>query len=536
MHQHIHGRPPPKGGGDPRAGTLRVPDHALVGYLVGLTNFSVARRLLAASDLLSDDCDFFATARPLVACASPASWERRMFEHYSHISDGSLDAEIAHAFKRGSPLGFLLPLDPPRRRRALFATLLDAVCKSLLTSGASAPPGAGEPCGTHSRPDCTAEASGHDDDDAKSASSRARSLHSTEPDAAAPAAAMDLACDDSTGDSADGADGEPTEAAPLTPAHAADAAVAAALVRSALEHGAAGAADAGNKDGEDDDDDDDEHDDLAFCATASTARGVGGDFLGGPAPGGCPNTSERALDAVMEGLESEGAHLLMLEQAYDPTEPPEAICRGTVLAREHLIVPVDVGERALELFRQMALLVHSWPAEFGRDGLGAQLLGGHLLPAAESALELARAGRVRDALGDLLGVLMFGLSDSGWLSDAGLGPCPGAVRQLSRSLSAAWRLVLEADDNALGLAHPAGTPGGYRSTLHELLQSWQRDTNALLGKLRGASAARLYIDTDAAEGAARDGSPSPRTTRKRSRCADAAAPASAPPAQRCRAQ
>lgn len=222
-------------------------------------------------------------------------------------------------------------------------------------------------------------------------------------------------------------------------------------------------------------------------------------------------TCSGALAWVRMQLQGEGLGLIMLERPYEPDAAPESITRASVLAKKHLLVCDDTAERALQIYKRGMRLIENWMG--GGTSLGNTLWSRFFLPSAAAAAEYFDERRTMPtrAFGELLGVLLLGRADDGWIHDQEIYCEFDEFAHFFDSLSASWKEVLSRPDGDIGLEAPcnagpdelrtAGAPprGYYRSTLMEMLRAWETEVNESLEKFDDFAednVARLSIEID----------------------------------------
>ena len=91
------------------------------------------------------------------------------------------------------------------------------------------------------------------------------------------------------------------------------------------------------------------------------------------------------------------------------------------------------------------------------------------------------------ALGPLLGLVLIGRSDDGWLRDQEEYCEWGAFAAWFADASKAWQSVLAQPDGALGLAPARGRQeaGHYRGVLMKEISAWEVEVNGTLDEMFG---------------------------------------------------
>mmetsp|Transcript_23730 Transcript_23730/g.40595 ORF Transcript_23730/g.40595 Transcript_23730/m.40595 type:complete len:449 (+) Transcript_23730:3-1349(+) len=254
-------------------------------------------------------------------------------------------------------------------------------------------------------------------------------------------------------------------------------------------------------DEEDDDDDDDDDDDEDGDEKEEEPQAEG-------TPG---RTCAGAFAWVKLQIENEGLGLIMLERPYAPEAPPDSITRSSILAKKHLLLMSDTAERALQIYKRGVRMQSGWMG--GGTSLGNALWSRIFLPSATAAAEYLDERRTMPshALGELLGILLLGRSDDGWLLDQEIYCEYDEFAHFFDSLGDSWKQVLSRPDCVTGLEAPSnagpdatrteGAPprGYYRTTLLEMLHTWEAEVNDNLetfDEFAEESVARLTIEVD----------------------------------------
>ena len=104
-----------------------------------------------------------------------------------------------------------------------------------------------------------------------------------------------------------------------------------------------------------------------------------------------------------------------------------------------------------------------------------------VLPAADKADVAQDDGRHVEALGHLLGILLFARYDDDWIRDqetysTSWDDFSGFFDEFGEM----WKILLEESDDVLGWAPDVGLEGGYREGVVRSIKCWQRDVNKLL--------------------------------------------------------
>ena len=186
----------------------------------------------------------------------------------------------------------------------------------------------------------------------------------------------------------------------------------------------------------------------------------------------------KAFSKVQTELEQQhGLKLVMLEEPFDEGAKAATVTRKRLLTKDHLLLPVDVAEAATRINQGARKMCYSWGG--GGTSLGNALWSRYLHPAAAEAAGAVSAGRHGEALGPLLGVLFFGISDDGWLHDQEEYCEWDGFEHFFRSLSLSWQGILAQPDESIGLAPPLGG-GGYRAKIVEMLTRWEKEVNEKL--------------------------------------------------------
>lgn len=252
-----------------------------------------------------------------------------------------------------------------------------------------------------------------------------------------------------------------------------------------------------DEDEEDDEDDDDEDEDEK--TEEPQAEGTPG------------RTCAGAFAWVKLQIENEGLGLIMLERPYEAEASPDSITRLSVLAKKHLLLMSDTAERALQIYKRGVRMQSGWMG--GGTSLGNALWSRILLPSAAAAAEYVDERRTMPtrALGELLGILLLGRSDDGWLLDQEIYCEYDEFAHFFDSLGDLWKQVLSRPDCDIGLEAPSnagpdamrteGAPprGYYRTTLLEMLRTWEAEVNGNLetfDEFAEENVARLTIEVD----------------------------------------
>jgi hypothetical protein len=194
--------------------------------------------------------------------------------------------------------------------------------------------------------------------------------------------------------------------------------------------------------------------------------------------------TESKLKAVLAALEQEDLKVMFLARPYDQAKAkPKDITVAKVLAVEHLMLPAPTVDVAQRLAKRASKMVFGWPG--GATSCGNAVWGRFLRPAlAEAQAAIARRDSAA-ALGPLLGVVLIGCSDDGWLRDQEEYCEWDAFAQWFADVSKAWQKVLAEPDGALGLAPARGRKelGHYRGVLMRVLTKWEEEVNETLDEV-----------------------------------------------------
>lgn len=192
----------------------------------------------------------------------------------------------------------------------------------------------------------------------------------------------------------------------------------------------------------------------------------------------------RKYKEVLASLEKSDARIIFLEQPFDEEkDQPKDVTAKKLLAVDHLMLPRTTADTARGISKRARKLVCNWMG--GGTSCGNAVWARFLRPALEDAEEDLARGDHASALGPLLGVLLFGLFDDGWLMDQEEYCEWDSFEGWFSGLSAAWQAVLAQSDKDLGLEPPRGRKeaGHYRKRLMEMLSRWEKDVNEHLDDL-----------------------------------------------------
>ena len=183
----------------------------------------------------------------------------------------------------------------------------------------------------------------------------------------------------------------------------------------------------------------------------------------GGAPGvSAPRTeADRAYEALQARLDKEhGLKLLMFEGAYAPGTPGTGVTLESLLKKEHLLLPEPVASAAQRINRAGMSMHGGWMG--GGTSLSNSIWFRLLMPAEKRAADAASRGEYQEALGQLLGILIYGACTQSWLTDNEVYCQWDEFGGFFSGISDTWRTVLAQPDEDLGVAHEAGVRGGYR--------------------------------------------------------------------------
>ena len=124
----------------------------------------------------------------------------------------------------------------------------------------------------------------------------------------------------------------------------------------------------------------------------------------------------RKYKQVLASLEKDDARILFLESPFDEEkDAPKDVTAKKLLSASHLMLPKDTADAARGYNKRGRKLVCNWMG--GGTSCGNAVWSRILHPALEEAMEAIEDGDHQAALGPLLGVLLFGSFDDGWLRD-----------------------------------------------------------------------------------------------------------------------
>mmetsp|Transcript_2419 Transcript_2419/g.4678 ORF Transcript_2419/g.4678 Transcript_2419/m.4678 type:complete len:432 (-) Transcript_2419:162-1457(-) len=192
----------------------------------------------------------------------------------------------------------------------------------------------------------------------------------------------------------------------------------------------------------------------------------------------------RKYKEVLASLEKDDARIIWLAEPFDQdTDKPKDVTAKKLLSADHLMLPRDAADAARSYSKKARKLVCNWMG--GGTSCGNAVWSRYLHPALEEAEEAIAAGDHAAALGPLIGVLLIGQFDDGWLRDQEEYCEWDAFEGWFAGLSLAWQAVLAQSDEAIGLAWPRGRQeaGHYRKELLKMLTSWEKEVNDALDDL-----------------------------------------------------
>jgi len=191
--------------------------------------------------------------------------------------------------------------------------------------------------------------------------------------------------------------------------------------------------------------------------------------------------TERKFKEVLASLEQTDCKVMFLAEPYDEAKAKaKDLTAQKLLAVEHLMLPAPTVDVASRYSKRADRMVCGWPG--GGTSCGNAVWHRFLRPAlaeAEAAIERRDCAA---ALGPLLGILLIGRSDEGWLRDQEEYCEWDSFAQWFADLSRAWQTVLAEPDGALGLASARGRKevGHYRGVLLRMLTEWEQEVNETL--------------------------------------------------------
>ena len=194
--------------------------------------------------------------------------------------------------------------------------------------------------------------------------------------------------------------------------------------------------------------------------------------------------NERKLKSVLATLEGQDSKIMFLAEPYDVNRAkPKDITAAKLLAVDHLFLPAPMCEEAERLAKRARKMVYGWSG--GGTSCGNAVWQRFLRPTlmdVQATIASKTGGGAAVALGALLGIVLIGRSDEGWLRDQEEYCEWDEFAQWFADVSKAWQTVLAESDGVLGLAPSRGRKeaGHYRGVLMGLLKKWEEEVNEAL--------------------------------------------------------
>ena len=110
----------------------------------------------------------------------------------------------------------------------------------------------------------------------------------------------------------------------------------------------------------------------------------------------------------------------------------------------------------------------AWP--YGDTSLGNEVWESHMFPQLAKARQAIRKKKWGEALGRLVGILLYACSEEGWIADNEVWQEHKRFTKWFTDIGTAWQTVLAREDLEVGLEVQGGKQGGYRGTLITLLK------------------------------------------------------------------
>ena len=168
------------------------------------------------------------------------------------------------------------------------------------------------------------------------------------------------------------------------------------------------------------------------------------------------------LDLLAGELETHtGSKLFLLEL-------PAVSSAAGLMACRHLLLPGPAGTLAKQVSDQLRELKGTWP--YGDTSLGNEVWERHMFPELAKARQAIRKKKWREALGRLVGILLYACSEEGWIADNEVWQEHKRFTKWFTDIGTAWQAVLGREDLEVGLEVQGGKQGGYRGTLITLLK------------------------------------------------------------------